>query len=656
MKKITFLKTLLVAVGLLTGVSAWADDVNATLEHTAGSQWGKNTGASTVDVEKEHYNNDDASSWAGCAYAKFSYTIPSGHSIKKATLTYSVNQGGRSGRNDIIYYMAKDFDIDWDNFAGQTGTDLRYTGSRKGKAVASAPTGGTGDRSNLSQDISDAVRTLYSEGQSYIILQWTGNAGGADLYGKASANAPTLVIETADASSVTTYKVVFTDGTDELKTAVVYDGITIGSEQTASATDMASFVVGDKKYIYKSGNTTITTVADATENVITLVFREAAIVNYTLTDNTTNTELTTGKGFEADVVSAYYPHYVLKDNILYNCPKQSDNPWYGLSITLGTTDMEESIDYSATDISNVVFYSEGETIEGASVNRGGNYSDIRSFGGAVGYAPSDLTITTLAPGKYVIKADLFTPTSALGSQKFSVGEQVFTLTSTNNGYHNELTTEIFEVTTPTDVIWLAGGGATSAVDWLYIQKIITEVTPSSNATGFLTFASDYALDFSATETKAYIATAVADSKVQLTQVTKVPAGTGLILERANESTEAIPVLSGDADDVSANKLARGTGAAVDAGYVLVNRTGEAQFAGIGDTDKPVVAKDQAYLNIAAEAPYLQFVFAGAETTGINDVRGKMADVRGEVYNLNGQRVAKPTKGLYIVNGKKVIVK
>jgi hypothetical protein len=27
-----------------------------------------------------------------------------------------------------------------------------------------------------------------------------------------------------------------------------------------------------------------------------------------------------------------------------------------------------------------------------------------------------------------------------------------------------------------------------------------------------------------------------------------------------------------------------------------------------------------------------------------------------VYNLNGQRVAQPNKGLYIVNGKKVVIK
>ena len=77
-----------------------------------------------------------------------------------------------------------------------------------------------------------------------------------------------------------------------------------------------------------------------------------------------------------------------------------------------------------------------------------------------------------------------------------------------------------------------------------------------------------------------------------------------------------------------------------------------------DENAASVKKGQAFLYVAApvESPYLQLVFADSETTGINDVISKTADVRCGVYNLNGQRVAKPTKGLYIVNGKKVIVK
>lgn len=45
-----------------------------------------------------------------------------------------------------------------------------------------------------------------------------------------------------------------------------------------------------------------------------------------------------------------------------------------------------------------------------------------------------------------------------------------------------------------------------------------------------------------------------------------------------------------------------------------------------------------------------------ETTGLTDVSSKTSDGRGECFNLAGQRVANPTKGLYIVNGRKVVIK
>ena len=59
-------------------------------------------------------------------------------------------------------------------------------------------------------------------------------------------------------------------------------------------------------------------------------------------------------------------------------------------------------------------------------------------------------------------------------------------------------------------------------------------------------------------------------------------------------------------------------------------------------------------NGVSYAPTFSFMENG--TTGINDVRSQMEDGRGEVYNLAGQRVAQPSKGLYIVNGRKVVIK
>ena len=48
-------------------------------------------------------------------------------------------------------------------------------------------------------------------------------------------------------------------------------------------------------------------------------------------------------------------------------------------------------------------------------------------------------------------------------------------------------------------------------------------------------------------------------------------------------------------------------------------------------------------------------FDGDDVTAINGVTALDNDAE-TVYNLNGMRVTNPTKGLYIVNGKKVIIK
>ena len=45
-----------------------------------------------------------------------------------------------------------------------------------------------------------------------------------------------------------------------------------------------------------------------------------------------------------------------------------------------------------------------------------------------------------------------------------------------------------------------------------------------------------------------------------------------------------------------------------------------------------------------------------DSTGIGSIDNGQLTIDNVVYNLNGQRVAQPTKGLYIVNGRKVIIK
>ena len=63
---------------------------------------------------------------------------------------------------------------------------------------------------------------------------------------------------------------------------------------------------------------------------------------------------------------------------------------------------------------------------------------------------------------------------------------------------------------------------------------------------------------------------------------------------------------------------------------------------------------KAYLTISAGAR--DFIgFDDDDVTSIESVE-QAAKVDNQYFNLAGQRVAQPTKGLYIVNGKKVILK
>ena len=71
----------------------------------------------------------------------------------------------------------------------------------------------------------------------------------------------------------------------------------------------------------------------------------------------------------------------------------------------------------------------------------------------------------------------------------------------------------------------------------------------------------------------------------------------------------------------------------------------------------VVPAGKAFLVInVEEARELKVIFADDETTGISDGLAKDEGMNKEIFNLRGQRVAQPTKGLYIVRGKKVVIK
>ena len=188
-----------------------------------------------------------------------------------------------------------------------------------------------------------------------------------------------------------------------------------------------------------------------------------------------------------------------------------------------------------------------------------------------------------------------------------------------------------------------------------------------------TFSCDYALDFSETSIKAYLITS-ASSGGALTlssSMTKVPANTGLYLE-GSSGTVYVPVITtAEAPDLSesGNLLKQGTGSTVTEtvnisgtdyiNFILTNKTTTNESAPLkfyranGNT----VPANKAYLQLPKSiAGAREFVWFEDDMTGIEKVSVDTKALDGAIYNLAGQRVAQPTKGLYIVNGKKVVLK
>ena len=89
-------------------------------------------------------------------------------------------------------------------------------------------------------------------------------------------------------------------------------------------------------------------------------------------------------------------------------------------------------------------------------------------------------------------------------------------------------------------------------------------------------------------------------------------------------------------------------------YALANLTKGLGFYKVSSSIN--IPANKAYLRVAS-GESRDFYGIDEETTGLNDVRSKMSEIRSDVFfDLQGRRVTQPTKGLYIVNGKKVIIK
>ena len=145
-------------------------------------------------------------------------------------------------------------------------------------------------------------------------------------------------------------------------------------------------------------------------------------------------------------------------------------------------------------------------------------------------------------------------------------------------------------------------------------------------------------------------------------LTEVPAGSVIakgtpVLVGAEEGSYTFAASANEAAPVENNDLkaaaddTKGDGATI---YALVEQDGKAVFAPL--KEGVAVSLGHAYLELpAASAARFYSIQFGGETTGINEVNAA-AKADGAYYTLQGVKTSKAAKGIYIHNGKKVVIK
>ena len=163
---------------------------------------------------------------------------------------------------------------------------------------------------------------------------------------------------------------------------------------------------------------------------------------------------------------------------------------------------------------------------------------------------------------------------------------------------------------------------------------------------------------------AYIATEQGDAIV-LQKVTgaALPKNTGVILS-TDEAKDYIPVARTTEEIATitegTNKLVATTGKAIEGNvkaYVLAKDGSNNAVFKLLDANKRAVAQYKAYLNMTESSLSAIKLLFGNTTTAINSAKADVLNNKpATMYDLNGRKVGKLQQGIYIVNGKKIIVK
>lgn len=203
-----------------------------------------------------------------------------------------------------------------------------------------------------------------------------------------------------------------------------------------------------------------------------------------------------------------------------------------------------------------------------------------------------------------------------------------------------------------------GSDSNIILDYILLEKVTSEDVAVS-AIKFATYVPTCNVVVPA-DAKVYTAKVNEDKSAVV--LTEVPAGSVIakgtpVLVGAEAGSYTFEASAGAATAVDGNDLkaatadTKGNGSTI---YALVEQDGKAVFAPL--KEGVVVSLGHAYLELpAASATRFYSIQFGGETTGINEVNAA-AKADGAYYTLQGVKTSKAAKGIYIHNGKKVVIK
>lgn len=170
-----------------------------------------------------------------------------------------------------------------------------------------------------------------------------------------------------------------------------------------------------------------------------------------------------------------------------------------------------------------------------------------------------------------------------------------------------------------------------------------------------TFSAPFATIIPANVKAYYVSAKGAEATMTAIDAQVIPANQGVILtSESGDAATMVPAAGETAATITGNQLGHSAGAATTLtageGFILGNGTEGTAFYPCKAGSLPI---NKAYLLGNGESAIVMNF--GNAVTGINTIAAP-ASAKAPIFDLSGRRVVKATKGLYIQNGKKVIVK